>query len=92
MDRNLQLRKESFKGKSIFKEDELRRRRGEAQVELRKQKREEAMAKKRNINLNNTVLQSTISDSEDSEPDIIKNTLVNLLKLNLLLLFISLMK
>ena len=40
-------RRTTFKAKSAFKPDELRRRREEQQVEIRKQKREENLAKRR---------------------------------------------
>lgn len=39
----------NFKAKGTFKPDELRRRREEQQVEIRKQKREENLAKRRNM-------------------------------------------
>ncbi|KAK3711974.1 Importin subunit alpha-1 [Vermiconidia calcicola] len=42
-------RRTNFKAKSTFKPDELRRRREEQQVEIRKQKREENLAKRRGI-------------------------------------------
>lgn len=42
-------RKTTFKAKNTFKPDELRRRREEQQVEIRKQKREENLAKRRGI-------------------------------------------
>jgi importin subunit alpha-6/7 len=42
-------RRNQFKAKSVFKPDELRRRREEQQVEIRKQKREENLAKRRGI-------------------------------------------
>ncbi|KAK3680055.1 Importin subunit alpha-1 [Recurvomyces mirabilis] len=42
-------RRTNFKAKSTFKPDELRRRREEQQVEIRKQKREEGLAKRRGI-------------------------------------------
>jgi len=42
-------RRTNFKAKSSFKPDELRRRREEQQVEIRKQKREEGLAKRRGI-------------------------------------------
>ncbi|OJD17594.1 hypothetical protein AJ78_02345 [Emergomyces pasteurianus Ep9510] len=42
-------RRTQFKAKSSFKPDELRRRREEQQVEIRKQKREENLAKRRGI-------------------------------------------
>ena len=44
-------RRSNFKAKGTFKQDELRRRREEQQVEIRKQKREENLAKRRNLNL-----------------------------------------
>jgi len=54
-------RRTGFKNRDRFKTDELRRRHEEAQVEIRKAKREENLAKRRNmtdININD-------SDSED---------------------------
>jgi importin subunit alpha-6/7 len=42
-------RRTAFKAKSVFKPDELRRRREEQQVEIRKTKREENLAKRRGI-------------------------------------------
>lgn len=42
-------RRTQFKAKSSFKPDELRRRREEQQVEIRKQKRDENLAKRRGI-------------------------------------------
>ena len=39
----------AFKNKGGFKQDDLRRRREEQQVEIRKQKREENLAKRRGI-------------------------------------------
>lgn len=42
-------RRTQFKAKNTFKPDELRRRREEQQVEIRKQKREENLAKRRGI-------------------------------------------
>ena len=42
-------RRNNFKAKGAFKPDELRRRREEQQVEIRKQKREENLAKRRGI-------------------------------------------
>ena len=42
-------RRTTFKAKSAFKPDELRRRREEQQVEIRKAKREENLAKRRGI-------------------------------------------
>ncbi|KAM0747304.1 ARM repeat-containing protein [Meredithblackwellia eburnea MCA 4105] len=42
-------RRNAYKNKGIFGQEELRRRREEAQVEIRKQKREESVAKRRNL-------------------------------------------
>ena len=58
--RNLEHRRANFKNKSVFKPDELRRRREEAQVEIRKQKREESAAKRRNL---------TVADDADSDDE-----------------------
>lgn len=42
-------RRTQFKAKGAFKPDELRRRREEQQVEIRRQKREENLAKRRGV-------------------------------------------
>lgn len=42
-------RRNNFKAKNTFKPDELRRRREEQQVEIRKAKREENLAKRRGL-------------------------------------------
>jgi importin subunit alpha-6/7 len=42
-------RRTTFKAKGAFRPDELRRRREDQQVEIRKQKREENLAKRRGI-------------------------------------------
>ncbi|WVR03642.1 hypothetical protein IAU60_000637 [Kwoniella sp. DSM 27419] len=47
--RNLDHRRNNFKGKTAFSAQELRRRREEQQVEIRRQKREESIAKRRNL-------------------------------------------
>jgi len=54
-------RRTNFKAKGTFKQDELRRRREEQQVEIRKQKREENLAKRRNLNIEST----SAADSDD---------------------------
>lgn len=56
-------RREAFKGKGLFKADELRRRREEQQVEIRKAKREESAAKRRNL----TFDAQPDADSDDDE-------------------------
>ena len=48
-DRYIPEHRRNFKAKATFKPDELRRRREEQQVEIRKQKREENLAKRRNM-------------------------------------------
>lgn len=53
-------RRNQFKAKSAFKPDELRRRREEQQVEIRKAKREENLAKRRGI--------STRDGAQGSQP------------------------
>ncbi|KAG4301947.1 hypothetical protein PCANB_001952 [Pneumocystis canis] len=58
-------RRNNFKSKNLFKDDELRRRREEQQMEIRKQKREESLAKRRNLNLLSR-LETAESDDEDS--------------------------
>ncbi|EPX71199.1 importin alpha [Schizosaccharomyces octosporus yFS286] len=58
-------RRSRFKGKAVFKADELRRQREEQQVEIRKQKREESLNKRRNLN---SVLQNETSENMENEP------------------------
>ncbi|OMH79647.1 Importin subunit alpha-1 [Zancudomyces culisetae] len=53
-------RRNAYKSKGIFTQDELRRRREEQSVELRKQKRDENLSKRRNFNF-----EIDNSDSED---------------------------
>lgn len=57
-------RRSNFKNKGLFKGDELRRRREEQQVEIRKQKREENLTKRRNM------ANIAASDDEDEDTDI----------------------
>lgn len=54
----------NFKAKSAFKGDELRRRREEQQVEIRKQKREENLAKRRNMSATSPAPGAVDSDDE----------------------------
>jgi importin subunit alpha-6/7 len=51
MDKIPEHRKNAFKTKAVFKADELRRRREELQVEIRRKNREESLAKRRNLNV-----------------------------------------
>ncbi|KAF9579766.1 Importin alpha subunit (Karyopherin alpha subunit) (Serine-rich RNA polymerase I suppressor protein) [Lunasporangiospora selenospora] len=62
MDRGIpEHRSQNFKAKSAFKPEELRRNRNELNVELRKQKREENLSKRRNL--------AIAADSEESEDE-----------------------
>lgn len=56
-------RKSGFKSRGAMKPDEIRRRRDDVTVEIRKQKREDQLAKRRNLS---TV--ATASDSDDDKP------------------------
>ena len=60
-----QERRANFKNKGLFKGDELRRRREEQQVEIRKQKREENLTKRRNL--------ASITVSDDEEEHDVEN-------------------
>lgn len=53
-------RRGAFKERSRFKPEEVRRRRENAHVEIRKQKKEENLAKRRNLNA-----QEMAEDSDD---------------------------
>jgi importin subunit alpha-1 len=59
-------RKANFKNKNRFQQDEVRRRRETQQVELRKQKREDMLSKRRNFN---TVDGTTISGLPESDDE-----------------------
>lgn len=60
-----QERRANFKNKGLFKGDELRRRREEQQVEIRKLKREENLTKRRNL--------ASITVSDDEEEHDVEN-------------------
>ncbi|CEI88676.1 Putative Importin subunit alpha [Rhizopus microsporus] len=60
MDSTSDLRRGAYKERSRFKPEEVRRRRENAQVEIRKQKKEENLAKRRNFNM-----QELSADSDD---------------------------
>ncbi|PWN37329.1 ARM repeat-containing protein [Meira miltonrushii] len=70
--RDLSRRQDAYKAKGQFKHDELRRRREEAQVEIRRQKRDESMAKRRNLNIAST---GAMTDG-DSDEDEVSNGLM----------------
>ncbi|TGZ85154.1 ARM repeat-containing protein [Ascodesmis nigricans] len=63
-DRYIPEHRRNFKAKSAFKGDELRRRREEAQVEIRRQKREENLAKRRNMAATSPAPGAVDSDDE----------------------------
>jgi hypothetical protein len=62
-------RRNNFKAKSTFKPDELRRRREEQQVEIRKQKREENLAKRRGIGARGETLGASLGAAPDSDDE-----------------------
>lgn len=62
-------RRTNFKAKSTFKPDELRRRREEQQVEIRKQKREENLAKRRGIGSGGGQLGASLGAAPDSDDE-----------------------
>ncbi|CAD6955297.1 unnamed protein product [Tilletia controversa] len=68
----LARRQAAFKGKAQFAHDELRRRREEAQVEIRRQKRDENLAKRRNLAYHpNDASDTSITDDDaDADDDI----------------------
>lgn len=57
-------RKSSFKNRGSMQQDELRRRREDVAVEIRKQKREESLAKRRNM----TIGANVESEDENQSP------------------------
>ena len=62
-----EYRRTNFKNKGRFSADELRRRRDTQQVELRKAKRDEALAKRRNFNAPASGSMAESDDSDDEE-------------------------
>jgi importin subunit alpha-1 len=62
-------RRTQFKAKNTFKPDELRRRREEQQVEIRKAKREENLAKRRGITARDGSQTSAPGASLGAAPD-----------------------
>ncbi|KAJ2423050.1 Importin subunit alpha-1, partial [Coemansia sp. RSA 2531] len=69
MDRVPDQRRNAYKNRGTFQNDELRRRREEQFVEIRRQKRDESLAKKRNFNVD----AAAASDSEDEEQGVSTN-------------------
>lgn len=62
-------RRTQFKAKNTFKPDELRRRREEQQVEIRKAKREENLAKRRGIGTGADRPGASLGAAPDSDDD-----------------------
>lgn len=62
-------RRTQFKAKNTFKPDELRRRREEQQVEIRKAKREENLAKRRGIGTGDNRPGASLGAAPDSEDE-----------------------
>jgi len=62
-------RRTQFKAKSAFKPEELRRRREEQQVEIRKQKREENLAKRRGIGTGENRPGASLGAAPDSDDE-----------------------
>lgn len=62
-------RRTQFKAKNTFKPDELRRRREEQQVEIRKAKREENLAKRRGIGSGDQRPGASLGAAPDSDDD-----------------------
>jgi len=62
-------RRTNFKAKNTFKPDELRRRREEQQVEIRKAKREENLAKRRGLTHEGGTLGASLGAAPDSDDE-----------------------
>ena len=62
-------RRNQFKAKNAFKPEELRRRREEAQVEIRKAKREENLAKRRGIGTGESRPGASLGAAPDSDDE-----------------------
>jgi hypothetical protein len=62
-------RRTQFKAKNTFKPDELRRRREEQQVEIRKAKREENLAKRRGIGSGDSRPGASLGAAPDSDDE-----------------------
>lgn len=62
-------RRTQFKNRGHFKVDELRRRRDEAQIEIRKAKRDENLAKRRNMIATESMISSDSEDEVDESAE-----------------------
>src|SRR5271169_761833 len=62
-------RRQQHKGKNQFRGDELRRRREDQQVEIRKQKKEENLAKRRNLETKAIEWDGISGDTSESDDD-----------------------
>jgi importin subunit alpha-6/7 len=70
-------RRQTYKGKNLFKGDELRRRREEQQVEIRKQKKDENLAKRRNL----TALDMSMESDTDEDTTVTDDKVYSMLHL-----------
>jgi importin subunit alpha-6/7 len=62
-------RRQQHKGRNQFRVDELRRRREDQQVEIRKQKKEENLAKRRNLDSRVQEWDDASGDTSESDDD-----------------------
>ena len=62
-------RRQQHKGRHQFRGDELRRRREDQQVEIRKQKKEENLAKKRNLETRVQEWEGASGDTSESDDE-----------------------
>lgn len=62
-------RRTNYKAKNAFNPDEVRRRRGEQQVEIRKAKREENLAKRRGIGTGDNRPGASLGAAPDSDDE-----------------------
>ena len=62
-------RRATHKGRNQFRGDELRRRREDQQVEIRKQKKEENLAKRRNLDTRPVEWEGGTGDTSESDED-----------------------
>ncbi|KAF1815223.1 ARM repeat-containing protein [Eremomyces bilateralis CBS 781.70] len=62
-------RRNAFKARGTFKQDELRRRREDQQVEIRRSKKEESLAKRRGISVPGSAPGAALGAAPDSDDD-----------------------